>query len=96
MKRLQEAGISNRTIINMEEIVDRFRVMRHQEETSYCYQSYIPISSNNSSMDIVDTHRDINVIWREKICQWSYNVVDQYVSSCALICAYGRRSFTSI
>jgi hypothetical protein len=29
-------------------------------------------------MDICDI-REINVIWREKICQWSYNVVDQYV-----------------
>lgn len=62
--------------MSLEEVIDRVCVMRRQEDTSYLYQNYLP--SIKSFMDTGDA-REINVVWREKICQWSYNVVDQYV-----------------
>ena len=61
---------------SFDDVIDRVRVMRHQEDTSYLYQNYLP--SRESFMDTGEA-REINVVWREKICQWSYNVVDQYV-----------------
>jgi hypothetical protein len=64
MKRIQKS-------VNMEEIVDRVLAMRKQEETSYFYRHFLP--------RLPDGTRDarLNIVWREKICQWTYNVVDQ-------------------
>jgi len=62
---------SSKAARNLDEVVDRILVMRQQEETSYNYQFYLP--------RLADGTRDtrLNLTWREKICQWSYNVVDQ-------------------
>jgi len=54
--------------LSVEEIVERIHVMREQEETSYCYQKHLPKLPNGEVDD------RLNVTWREKICQWSYNV----------------------
>lgn len=64
MKRIQQA-------INIEENVDRVLAMRKQEETGYLYRHFLPMSPNGTQ------EVRVNVVWREKICQWSYNVVDQ-------------------
>jgi ABC-type siderophore export system fused ATPase/permease subunit len=53
-----------------EEVVDRLSVMRQQEDTSYAYSNWLPKGREDTCL---------NITWREKICQWSYNVVDQYV-----------------
>lgn len=65
MKRTQQ-----QTAI-VEENADRVLAMRKQEDTGYLYRRFLPVLSDGS--------RDarLNVAWREKICQWSYNVVDQ-------------------
>jgi hypothetical protein len=55
----------------VDEVVDRLSVMRQQEETSYAYSNWLPKGREDTCL---------NITWREKICQWSYNVVDQYVS----------------
>lgn len=55
----------------MDEAVDVLLTMRHQEETGYNYRNYFPRLANGAIDD------RLNVTWREKICQWSYNVVDQ-------------------
>ena len=52
----------------IEAVVDRVAVMRYQEETSYALKSYLPS----------DSSQNLNVAWREKICHWSYNVVDHF------------------
>jgi len=57
-------------MLSYEEVVDRLQVMRLQEQTSYAYRSYLPHLPHLSSVNL-------NGSWREKICQWSYNVVDQ-------------------
>ena len=51
------------------DLVDRVLVMRRQEDTSYAYNFYLPPSVGTESL--------LNNTWREKICQWAYNVVDQ-------------------
>jgi hypothetical protein len=52
-----------------EDVVDRTRVMLRQEETAYAYKLYLP--------PVVEAESHLNNTWRERICQWSYNVVDQ-------------------
>mmetsp|Transcript_30165 Transcript_30165/g.42740 ORF Transcript_30165/g.42740 Transcript_30165/m.42740 type:complete len:335 (+) Transcript_30165:2-1006(+) len=59
--------------MNLENIVDRITVMRKQEETDYLYSNYLP--------DIEASPKGkfgLNRMWREKICHWSYNVVDHF------------------
>jgi hypothetical protein len=56
----------------VDEVVDRLQVMRKQEDTSYSYSNWLPKGREDTCL---------NITWREKICQWSYNVVDQYVLS---------------
>lgn len=46
-----------------------------QEQTSYRYESYFPKSLSPQE---IDKQHQLNVSWREKICQWSYNVVDHF------------------
>jgi hypothetical protein len=52
-----------------EDVVDRLQVMIKQETSCYAYNLYLAIKTDK------DSH--LNVTWREKICQWAYNVVDQ-------------------
>ena len=73
---MKQTGNNALISMSVEDVIDRVRVMRRQEDTSYLYHTYLP--SNDPFMDTGDA-RGINVVWREKICQWSYNVVDQYV-----------------
>jgi len=67
-KRGQQSSKQGR---NLDEVVDRVLAMRQQEETSYDYRLFLPRLPDGSP----DTR--LNISWREKICQWSYNVVDQ-------------------
>jgi len=64
----------NPSPLGMDEIVALVNAMRKQEEASYCYRRYLPeeTASSTATSDSL-----LNVTWREKICQWSYNVVDQ-------------------
>lgn len=52
-------------------VVDRVFVMLRQEEGDYRCR-FIPDDQASSFGDEV-----LSPKWREKICQWSYNVVDQ-------------------
>jgi hypothetical protein len=61
---------TNQSPLTVDEIVDKLLAMRKQEETSYCYRNYLPKKGDGSQARL-------NLTWREKICQWSYNVVDQ-------------------
>lgn len=56
----------------MSNLVDRIRAMRNQEQTHYAYRNYISLSSSISS----DTTELIG--WREKICHWTYSVIDHF------------------
>lgn len=56
-------------------LLERIQTMILQEQTSYRYESYFPKSLSPRE---VDQQHQLNVSWREKICQWSYNVVDHF------------------
>lgn len=64
-----------------EDVLDHIRLTLKQEESSYAYRvcSNSPVDKytcnlhNESCFD----EDQMNPTWREKICQWSYNVVDQ-------------------
>jgi hypothetical protein len=56
-------------------VLDRLQAMMVQESSSYHYESYFP--PHWTSIQIQESHR-INMAWREKICQWSYSVVDHF------------------
>jgi hypothetical protein len=55
-------------------VLDRLRAMIIQEDTHYSYESYFP----NTSWEEMELQAQLNASWREKICQWSYNVVDHF------------------
>mmetsp|Transcript_38490 Transcript_38490/g.43938 ORF Transcript_38490/g.43938 Transcript_38490/m.43938 type:complete len:335 (+) Transcript_38490:442-1446(+) len=56
------------SINSLELAIDKILVMRKQEDGPYLYESYLP------------NHEDklLNVAWREKITQWTYNVIDHF------------------
>lgn len=45
------------------------------------------VDINKENQRAMASGRDLNVTWREKICQWTYNVVDQYVTY-SLYCSF--------
>ena len=59
---------------NHGESADRIKTMLEQEDGAYSYERCFP--SNVTNLESFGEER-LNLKWREKICQWSYNVVDQ-------------------
>jgi hypothetical protein len=59
------------TCLDMELMTDQLVKMQHLEATSYRYGAYLPPDSARKNS------KRLNSMWREKICQWTYNVVDQ-------------------
>ena len=61
-------------------IISRLEVMRSQEQSTYSYRNYEPpafphpTSRNNADESIPH----LNSSWREKICHWSFNVIDHF------------------
>lgn len=55
-------------------VLERLQAMVLQEETHYNYESYFP----SLSWEEMERQSQLNASWREKICQWSYNVVDHF------------------
>jgi hypothetical protein len=55
-------------------VLERIQAMMFQEKSSYSYESYFP----TLSMEELEQQSQLNASWREKICQWSYNVVDHF------------------
>ena len=58
-----------------EDVLDRLQAMMKQEVTGYRYESYFPPMLSAAELE---RRVQLNVSWREKICQWSYNVVDHF------------------
>ena len=56
-------------------ILERIEAMMLQEQTSYRYESYFPAHMTEEE---VEQQHQLHICWREKICQWSYNVVDHF------------------
>ena len=68
------SGSGGGIVIPMDQIIDHLQAMMYQEDASYKYQSFFPPHLSPEELERVQ----LNLGWREKICQWSYNVVDHF------------------
>jgi lipoyl(octanoyl) transferase len=64
-------------------IISRLKVMRSQEQSTYSYRNYEPpmfppYPSTSSRYNVDESIPHINSSWREKICLWSFSVVDHF------------------
>ena len=66
-------------------VIDRLSTMRRQERTMYNYhnaeklpQSFPPPAATPSSAAADESIPPLNSSWREKICHWSFNVIDHF------------------
>lgn len=67
----------NNNSINQSKIgplLDRIRAMRKQEQTSYALRNY----SRSSFASLSETEAKDLIGWREKICHWTYSVIDHF------------------
>jgi hypothetical protein len=64
----------NTLSLTKDALLDTIVVMMNQEDTAYRYDIYL--MSSGGGLDIEESQ--LNIAWREKICQWSYNVVDHF------------------
>ena len=56
-------------------VIDKVRAMMRQEQTVYLYRRYVtPVGTGKYLLEDPD---DL-VIWREKICHWTYSVIDHF------------------
>ena len=76
----------------MSDLIDRLEVMLRQESSAYETKDYLSIDHQKRlAMEIhadscclasdvcsQSSAGDINETWREKICQWSYQVIDHF------------------
>ncbi|KAG7341717.1 cyclin-like protein [Nitzschia inconspicua] len=60
--------------LSQDMVIDRLRAMLYQESKGYEYETYFP----DPSLHHQQQWNPLNQEWREKICQWTYNVVDTY------------------
>mmetsp|Transcript_30314 Transcript_30314/g.69468 ORF Transcript_30314/g.69468 Transcript_30314/m.69468 type:complete len:363 (-) Transcript_30314:666-1754(-) len=67
------------------DLEDHFTAMRSQEETAYMCSDYLDTFSGRSSVveepagsPSTTSNNGVNEVWREKICEWSYQVVDHF------------------
>ena len=71
---------------NMTSFVDRIKVMKKQEETTYKCRDCIGrrslrkanLSAVSSSISMGGDIRKLTVRFRQKMCEWSFSVVDHY------------------
>eukprot|EP00804_Cyclotella_cryptica_P026141 CCRYP_013031-RA/>CCRYP_013031-RA protein AED:0.00 eAED:0.00 QI:327/-1/1/1/-1/1/1/178/422 len=60
-------------------VIDRLATMREQERTTYRYRHYeSPPFPQPSGPAVDDSVPPLNSSWREKICHWSFNVIDHF------------------
>lgn len=61
-------------------IISRLGVMRRQEQSTYSYRNYEPpaFPGPNSRCRVDESIPLLNSSWREKICHWSFNVIDHF------------------
>jgi len=62
-------------------VIDRLSAMRRQEETIYSYRNATtppPSLSRSPLVAYDDSTPLLNPSWREKICHWSFNVIDHF------------------
>jgi hypothetical protein len=62
-------------------IISRLEVMRSQEQSTYSYRNFEPPMfppDPTSRYNVDESIPHLNSSWREKICHWSFNVIDHF------------------
>lgn len=76
----------------MVDLVERINVLLEQERGSYETEDYLALGFQERLRDLYHSHSreflscssgststsGINEVWREKICEWSYQVIDHF------------------
>ena len=57
-------------------VIDRLSTMRRQERTTYNYRNTDKLPPASAAAD--ESIPPLNSSWREKICHWSFNVIDHF------------------
>jgi len=62
------------------DLPERFRAMRSQEDTAYACPDYLETLTTPPPDPAAPAapRSGVNEVWREKICEWSYQVVDHF------------------
>lgn len=91
--RMKSARASPPSKSEQADVVDRIGIMLRQETTTYACQDYIQRrkcenpqihSSDDDCPDLVDEHHstiEVDAICREKMCEWSYRIIDHFHAS---------------
>ena len=62
-------------------VIERLGMMRNQEKTAYNYRTadkQPPAFPRQTVLAVDETMPQLNSTWREKICHWSFNVIDHF------------------
>jgi hypothetical protein len=92
LKGAQISGAVKYSSNKMVDLLERIESMHKQETTSYLTNDYLEESYQRKISELFDESHDpaemvssssissstINEVWREKICEWSYQVVDHF------------------
>mmetsp|Transcript_7609 Transcript_7609/g.16514 ORF Transcript_7609/g.16514 Transcript_7609/m.16514 type:complete len:344 (-) Transcript_7609:559-1590(-) len=84
-----ESPTSTSLYSRVDDIYDQLRTMRYQEQTTYKCVDYIGLQRHTDiqtrltsvsfeSRNSLTKTEEVSEIWREKICEWSYEVVDHF------------------
>ena len=57
-------------------VIDKVEAMMRQEQTVYLYRRYV--KPQPRSAEYLDEDPEDLLIWREKICHWTYSVIDHF------------------
>jgi len=74
-QRIQQPDPS---LASRDAILDTLLALMRQERTGYSLDNYFPPDYVSTSSVLPRRQNIIHGGWREKICQWSYNVVDHF------------------
>mmetsp|Transcript_38544 Transcript_38544/g.86860 ORF Transcript_38544/g.86860 Transcript_38544/m.86860 type:complete len:428 (+) Transcript_38544:244-1527(+) len=62
-------------------VIERLGMMRNQEKMAYNYRTadkQPPAFPRQTALAVDETMPQLNSTWREKICHWSFNVIDHF------------------
>jgi hypothetical protein len=59
-------------------VIDRLATMRQQERSTYNYRNYDASFPHPDRAPVDESVPRLNSSWREKICHWSFNVIDHF------------------
>lgn len=73
------AVVENMVVVGKKELmaIDQVRALVDREE-AYSYRKFLgKYPSSTVSASAIENEPRFHLVWREKICEWTYNVTDQ-------------------